>query len=98
MSQAPRPAPYDSYSILAFNALHICVELIAKMLSLSLSLRSSLPITLWETFYQKWPFGPDVKWLCQCAVAVQAVPVFMSSIAIGAIAADRYRAVVHSDR
>ena len=60
--------------------------------------RSSLPITLWETFYQKWPFGPDVKWLCQCVVAVQAVPVFMSSIAIGVIAADRYRAVVHSDR
>ena len=57
----------------------------------------SLPITLWELFVEAWPFGPRLQWLCRCMLSFQLFPVFMSSLAIAAIAQDRYRCVVQAD-
>eukprot|EP00095_Tigriopus_kingsejongensis_P000260 snap_masked-scaffold272_size230267-processed-gene-1.9 protein:Tk00260 transcript:snap_masked-scaffold272_size230267-processed-gene-1.9-mRNA-1 annotation:"retinal rod rhodopsin-sensitive cgmp 3 -cyclic phosphodiesterase subunit delta isoform x2" len=58
----------------------------------------SLPITLWELFHYRWPFGRDTLVLCQLVVCAQVVPLFMSSMAIGGIAMDRYRSVVQNKR
>ena len=60
----------------------------------------TMPITLWQILRgsTKWPFGPETKWACGFVVSAQAVPLFMSSMAIVAIAWDRYRCVLHNVR
>ena len=59
-----------------------------------------MPITLWQILRgsTKWPFGPGTQWACGFVVSAQAVPLFMSSMAIVAIAWDRYRCVLHNVR
>ncbi len=58
----------------------------------------SMPVTLWEILFEKWPFGPTTGILCRIVVATQKVPIFMSSMSIAAIGWDRYWAVVQSER
>ncbi len=58
----------------------------------------SMPITVWELLSEKWMFGYDTLWLCRMVMSAQAVPLFMSSMAIVAIAMDRYRSVVQNQR
>ena len=48
--------------------------------------------------YRRWPFGPETQWLCRLANAGQAVPIFMSSLAIVAIACDRYRCIIQPEK
>lgn len=54
----------------------------------------SMPVTLWELLFERWPFGRDTKFLCRMVVSGQVVPLFMSSMAIVTIAWDRYRCVI----
>ena len=44
-----------------------------------------------QVLYRKWPFGRETEWLCRIANSAQDTPMFMSSFAITAIAADRFR-------
>ena len=59
-----------------------------------------MPIALWQILRgtTKWPFGPETQWLCRFVVSAQALPLFMSSMAIVTIAWDRYRCVLHNVR
>ena len=50
-----------------------------------------------QVLYRQWPFGSDTEWLCKLANSGQAVPVFMSSMSIVAIALDRYRCIIQPD-
>lgn len=58
----------------------------------------TMPLTLWDILSHKWPFEEDTEWLCQLAHSCQGVPRFMSSMAIVAIAADRYRLIMQPER
>ena len=58
----------------------------------------SMPVTMWDLLFANWPFGPNTKFLCRIVVCGQAVPLFMSSMAIVAIAWDRYRCVIQNYR
>ncbi len=57
----------------------------------------TMPSTLWEVLYRRWPFGESTVWLCKLVNAGQATPVFMSSLSIVAIALDRYRCIIQPD-
>ena len=83
------------------RALDFVSELETYLLFLDLVLCSyTMPITLWQIIRgsTKWPFGPETEWACGFVVSAQAVPLFMSSMAIVAIAWDRYRCVLHNVR
>ena len=58
----------------------------------------TLPVNLWEMFYQKWAFGQQTETLCSLIMAAQKFPMFLSSMAIVAIAWDRYRCVFKPER
>ena len=60
----------------------------------------TMPITLWQVLRgtTRWPFGPETQLVCRFIVSAQALPLFMSSMAIVTIAWDRYRCVLHNVR
>ena len=55
------------------------------------SLGISCSLFALQVLYRKWPFGRETEWLCRIANSAQDTPMFMSSFAITAIAADRFR-------
>ena len=79
-----RTAHNSFIGILAFSDFILCIIY--------------LPFNLWEMLLQQWPFGPDTEHLCSFVMAVQKMPVFLSSLAIMAIGWDRYRCVFNPDR
>ena len=58
----------------------------------------TLPINFLEIFYQKWVFGQQTKTLCSLIMAAEKFPMFLSSMAIVAIAWVRYRCVFKPER
>ena len=79
-----RTAHNSFIGILAFSDFILCIIY--------------LPFNLWEMLLQQWPFGPDTEHLCSFVMAIQKMPVFLSSLAIMAIGWDRYRCVFNPDR
>ena len=83
-AQTPQTAEIAKSALSAWNNLNI------PILSLSAS--------LWDLLFANWPFGMHTQWLCRVTVSAQHVPLFMSSMAIVAIALDRYRRVIQNHR
>eukprot|EP00095_Tigriopus_kingsejongensis_P003900 maker-scaffold296_size217904-snap-gene-1.18 protein:Tk03900 transcript:maker-scaffold296_size217904-snap-gene-1.18-mRNA-1 annotation:"NPYLR8" len=88
------------YAIMSKGALRTARNYFIVILALSdlLLCVMTMPLTLWDVLSRKWPFGEDLEWLCQLAHSCQGIPVFMSSMAIVAIAADRYRCIMQPER
>ncbi|TRY73362.1 hypothetical protein TCAL_06016 [Tigriopus californicus] len=88
------------YAIMSRGALRTARNFFIIILALSdlLLCVMTMPLTLWDVLSRKWPFGEDLEWLCQLAHSCQGTPVFMSSMAIVAIAADRYRCIMQPER
>ena len=60
-------------------------------MALKTNIRISCSLFALQVLYRKWPFGRETEWLCRIANSAQDTPMFMSSFAITAIAADRFR-------
>ena len=57
------------------------------------------PLTLWYTLEGHWPLEDENTFiLCKFVKAAQDFPIFMSSFCIGAIACDRFRFIVQSQK
>ena len=77
--------PRNSFIVaLAFSDFFLCVF--------------TSPLTLWNTLEGHWPLGANTELLCKVMKAGQDFPVFMSSFCIGAIACDRFRFIVQSQK
>ncbi len=58
----------------------------------------TVPLKLWYLMSREWPFGDRYEWLCKVAHSSLMMPLFLSSLAIVAIAYDRFRCINQSHR
>ena len=68
--------------------------LIFNLAVTDLALAATIPLSAAEALSKYWPWGTQSDWLCKISRSAPTTLVFMVSVIIIVIAADRYRCIV----
>ena len=93
--------PNDKSPTNLIKAFHLIFQvrtprnlLIFNLALTDLALAATIPLSAMDALSKYWPWGNHTDWLCKISKSVPTTLVFMVSVIIIIIAADRYRCIV----